>query len=141
MHAIVAHHARDRGQRVKVRRARVLRREQAEDEIDRHAIGRVEIDGRLEPQEYRDRPGTIRDLVVQSLKDWHSTVARVVGDAIDEGQFGTGVEPRQFAFELSGIGMAFQQSFKLLGRADAEAMARRAFGALVARAAEGATQG
>ena len=92
-------------------------------------------------QEYRDRPGTIRDLVVQSLKDWHSTVARMAADAVDEGQFGTSVEPRQFAFELSGIGMAFQQSFKLLGRADAEAMARRAFGALVARAAEGATQG
>ncbi|MBF6987976.1 MULTISPECIES: TetR/AcrR family transcriptional regulator [Cupriavidus] len=91
-------------------------------------------------QEYRDRPGTIRDLVVQSLKDWHSTVARMAADAVDEGQFGTSVEPRQFAFELSGIGMAFQQSFKLLGRADAEAMARRAFGALVARATEGATQ-
>ncbi|SOY68385.1 putative transcriptional regulator, TetR family [Cupriavidus taiwanensis] len=89
-------------------------------------------------QEYRDRPGSIRDLVVQSLKDWHSTIARVAGDAIEEGQFGPQVEPRQFAFELSGIGMAFQQSFKLLGRQDAEAMARQAFAALVARAAAGA---
>ncbi|EON20587.1 TetR/AcrR family transcriptional regulator [Cupriavidus sp. GA3-3] len=89
-------------------------------------------------QEYRDRPGSIRDLVVQSLKDWHSTVARVVADAIDEGHFGPDTDPRQFAFELSGIGMAFQQSFKLLGRDDAETMARRAFAALVTRAAEGA---
>jgi hypothetical protein len=89
-------------------------------------------------QEYRDRPGSIRDLVVQSLKDWHSTVARVVADAIEEGQFRPDVDPRQFAFELSGIGMAFQQSYKLLGRQDAQAMARRAFEALVARAAPGA---
>ncbi|MFS8975289.1 TetR/AcrR family transcriptional regulator [Cupriavidus necator] len=91
-------------------------------------------------QEYRDKPGSIRDLVVQSLKDWHSTMARVVSDAIDEGHFGPDTDPRQFAFDLSGIGMAFQQSFKLLGRADAELMARRAFAALVARATEGARQ-
>jgi hypothetical protein len=35
---------------------------------------------------------------------------------------------------MVGIGMSFQQSFKLLGRDDAEAMARRAFAALVERA-------
>ncbi|MGT2490870.1 hypothetical protein ACU4GD_10975 [Cupriavidus basilensis] len=29
-------------------------------------------------QEYRDRPGTIRDQVVRSLKDWHSLIARAV---------------------------------------------------------------
>lgn len=85
-------------------------------------------------QEYRDKPGSIRDLVVQSLKDWHSSIARVVGDTIDEGEFAEDLDPRQFAFDMVGIGMAFQQSFKLLGRDDAEAMARRAFAALVERA-------
>ncbi len=85
-------------------------------------------------QEYRDRPGVIRDLVVQSLKDWHGTIARVFNDAMEDGALPPGQDPRQFAFDMVGIGMSFQQSFKLLGREDAELMARRAFAALLARA-------
>ncbi|NYI00807.1 TetR/AcrR family transcriptional regulator [Cupriavidus plantarum] len=83
-------------------------------------------------QEYRDRPGVIRDQLVQALKDWHSTIARVIRDAIDEGAVRADVEPRQFAFDMVGIGMSFQTSFKLLGRDDAEAMARHAFARLLA---------
>jgi hypothetical protein len=41
------------------------------------------------------------------------------------------VDPRQFAFEMAGIGMSFQTSFKLMARSDAEAMARRAFARLL----------
>lgn len=85
-------------------------------------------------QEYRDKPGTIRDLVVQSLKDWHGTIARVFNDAVEDGAIAPGQDARQFAFDVVGIGMSFQQSFKLLGREDAEQMARRAFAALLARA-------
>ncbi|MDF3837420.1 TetR/AcrR family transcriptional regulator [Cupriavidus basilensis] len=85
-------------------------------------------------QEYRDRPGAIRDMVVQSMKDWHSAIARVVADAIEEGDLSAAQDPRQFAFEMIGIGMAFQQSFKLLGRQDAETMACRAFEGLLRRA-------
>ncbi|REE93664.1 TetR/AcrR family transcriptional regulator [Cupriavidus plantarum] len=83
-------------------------------------------------QEYRDRPGVIRDQLVQALKDWHSTIARVIRDAIDEGAVRADVEPRQFAFDMVGIGMSFQTSFKLLGRDDAETMARHAFARLLA---------
>ena len=82
-------------------------------------------------QEYRDKPGVIRDRVVQSFKDWHSTICRVITDAVDEGDLRTDLDPRQFAFEMAGIGMSFQTSFKLMGRSDAEAMARRAFARLV----------
>ena len=82
-------------------------------------------------QEYRDRPGNIRDKVVQAFKDWHSTIVRVIGDAMEEGELRRDTDPRQFAFEMAGIGMSFQSSFKLMGRSDAEAMARRAFARLV----------
>jgi hypothetical protein len=88
-------------------------------------------------QEYRDRPGTIRDQVVHTLKDWHSLIARNVTDAIEEGDLSPtqdAQDARQFAFEMVGIGLSFQQSFKLLGREDAETMARRAFEALLRRA-------
>lgn len=82
-------------------------------------------------QEYRDKPGIIRDKVVQSFKDWHSTIGRVINDAVDEGDLRADTDPRQFAFEMAGIGMSFQSSFKLMGRSDAEAMARRAFARLL----------
>jgi len=82
-------------------------------------------------QEYRDRPGAIRDKLVQAFKDWHSTIVRVVVDAVDEGELRRDTDPRQFAFEMSGIGMSFQSSFRLMGRSDAEAMAQRAFARLV----------
>lgn len=85
-------------------------------------------------QEYRDRPGAIRDMVVQALKDWHGTIARVIRDAIEDGAIRADVEPRQFAFDMVGIGMSFQTSFKLLGRDDAQAMARHAFARLLADA-------
>ncbi|MNN75492.1 hypothetical protein D3C81_1917990 [compost metagenome] len=82
-------------------------------------------------QEYRDKPGVIRDRVVQAFKDWHSTICRVITDAVEEGDLRADVDPRQFAFEMAGIGMSFQTSFKLMARSDAEAMARRAFARLL----------
>lgn len=87
-------------------------------------------------QEYRNRPGVIRDTVVQAFKDWHSTIVRVVGDAIDEGQLRRDMDPRQFAFEMTGIGMSFQSALKLMGRDDASVMARRAFARLINDARE-----
>ncbi|PLP99082.1 TetR/AcrR family transcriptional regulator [Cupriavidus pauculus] len=82
-------------------------------------------------QEYRNRPGVIRDKLVQTFKDWHSTIVRVVTDAVDEGDLHADTDPRQFAFEMAGIGMSFQSSSRLMARADAEVMARRAFARLV----------
>ncbi|WP_454766313.1 TetR family transcriptional regulator C-terminal domain-containing protein [Cupriavidus campinensis] len=88
-------------------------------------------------QEYRDKPGVIRDKLVQSFKDWHSTICRVITDAVDEGELRADIDPRQFAFEMEGIGMSFQSAFKLMGRSDADVMARHAFARLLddARAA------
>jgi len=82
-------------------------------------------------QEYRNRPGVIRDRLVQAFKDWHSTIVRVVADAVDEGDLRPDTDARQFAFEMAGIGMSYQSSSRLMARADAELMARRAFGRLV----------
>jgi AcrR family transcriptional regulator len=82
-------------------------------------------------QEYANRPGVIRDKVVQAFKDWHSTIVRVIGDAVDEGVLRADTDAHQFAFEMEGIGMSFQSSFKLMGRSSAETMARRAFARLV----------
>jgi AcrR family transcriptional regulator len=84
-------------------------------------------------QEYDDRPGPVRDLLVKSQRDWQTTVARAALIAVDQGHFRADLDAEQFAYELVGIGMAFQQLYKLLDHPKAEQRARTAFRALVAR--------
>jgi hypothetical protein len=83
--------------------------------------------------EYDDRPGPVRDLLVQSQRDWYDTVARVVRAAVEEGHLRADLDTDQFAYEFVGIGMVFQQSAKLLENPRAESRARAAFEALLAR--------
>jgi AcrR family transcriptional regulator len=83
--------------------------------------------------EYDDRPGPVRDLLVQSQRDWYDTIARAARAAVEEGHFRADLDVEQFAYELVGIGMVFQQAAKLLENPRAEERARSAFEALVAR--------
>ena len=83
--------------------------------------------------EYDDRPGPIRDLLVQSQRDWYGTIARAAQIAAEEGHLRADLDADQFAYEMVGIGMAFQQSHKLLANPRAEQWARDAFEALLAR--------
>ena len=83
--------------------------------------------------EYDDRPGPIRDLLVQSQRDWYDTIARAARTAVEEGHFRADLDLEQFAFELVGIGMVFQQVAKLLEHPRAEERARNAFAALLER--------
>jgi AcrR family transcriptional regulator len=81
--------------------------------------------------EYDDRPGEIRDLLIQSWRDWNGTIARVAATAITEGEFLPDCDPAQFAFEFLGIGMSFEHAYKLLGEGQAETRARTAFARLL----------
>ena len=83
--------------------------------------------------EYDDRPGQVRDLLVQSQRDWHGAIAKAARIAVQEGHFAADLDPQQFAFTFVGIGMAFQQSHKLLEDSQAESRARRAFDELIER--------
>jgi AcrR family transcriptional regulator len=84
-------------------------------------------------QEYDDRPGPVRDLLVQSQRDWRLTLARAARIAAEEGHFRADLDADQFAFEVVGICMVYQQTFKLLAEARAEVLARTAWSALLAR--------
>jgi AcrR family transcriptional regulator len=84
-------------------------------------------------QEYDDRPGSVRDLLVQSQRDWYGTLARAARVAVEEGHFRAGLDTEQFAYEMVGIAMVFQQVHKLLDNPRAEERARNAFEALLAR--------
>lgn len=83
--------------------------------------------------EYDDRPGPVRDLLVQSQRDWYDTIGRAARAAVEEGHFRADLDLEQFAYEFVGIGMVFQQVAKLLENPRAEARARVAFEALLDR--------
>jgi AcrR family transcriptional regulator len=83
--------------------------------------------------EYDDRPGPIRDLLVQSQRDWYGTIARAARTAVEEGHLRADLDLEQFAYEFVGIGMVFQQVSKLLENPRAEERARAAFATLLAR--------
>jgi AcrR family transcriptional regulator len=82
-------------------------------------------------QEYDDRPGPLRDRLVQSQRDWRAVIAKAVALAIRERHFDAEVDPEQFAFELVGIDTAFHQTHKLMRDPTARERARRAYERLV----------
>ena len=76
-------------------------------------------------QEYDDRPGAIRDLLVGSQMWWQETLARVAVDLPTGGPMPADM-CQQVAFEVSGSVLAFQQQTKLFKSPDARARAEAA---------------
>jgi AcrR family transcriptional regulator len=83
--------------------------------------------------ELDDRPGPVRDFVVQRLRDWIDTMAGAARIAVQEGHFRADVDCEQFAHECQGIGLAFVHASRLLRDPGARERARRAFEALLGR--------
>jgi AcrR family transcriptional regulator len=90
--------------------------------------------------ELDDRPGPVRDFVVQNLRDWIDTIAGAARIAVQEGHFRADLDCEQFAQDCQGIGLGFVHASRLMRDPQARARADRAFEALVraARAAAGA---
>ena len=84
--------------------------------------------------ELDDRPGPVRDVLVQQQRDWLDTIATVVRTAIAEGHFRPEVDPEQFAHDLYGVMLAYHHAVRLLDDPRAEQRARTAFESLVAHA-------
>ena len=77
--------------------------------------------------EYDDRPGPIRDRVLQQEADWRDQLARAVRLAIDSGELAAGTEPAQMAFEIYAIALAVHHDAGLTGYDGAAARGFRAF--------------
>ena len=50
--------------------------------------------------ELDDRPGDLRDALVQAERDWLELLATVAGTAVTEGDFRADLDTDQFAFEV-----------------------------------------
>lgn len=83
--------------------------------------------------EYDDRPGPVRDALVASQKRWLAWIAGAAERAVGAGHFRADLDPQQFAFEFTGIGMSLQFQSKLVQDPAAAARAREVFASLVER--------
>jgi AcrR family transcriptional regulator len=81
--------------------------------------------------ELDDRPGPVRERLVQSQRDWLEVIARSVRGAAEEGHFREDVDPEQFAHELYGIMLAGHHAQRLLRSRAAAERTRRAFARLL----------
>jgi AcrR family transcriptional regulator len=81
--------------------------------------------------ELDDRPGPVRDYVVQNLRDWLDTLAGAARIAVQEGHFRADLDCEQFAHDCQGIGLAFVHASRLMRDPRARARASTAFEALV----------
>ena len=81
--------------------------------------------------ELDDRPGPVRDFVVQNLRDWMDTLAGAARIAVREGHFRTDLDCEQFAHDCQGIGLAFVHASRLMRDPRAQTRAASAFETLV----------
>ncbi|MDP2315550.1 MAG: TetR/AcrR family transcriptional regulator [Pseudomonadota bacterium] len=84
--------------------------------------------------ELDDRPGPLRDAVVQRQRDWIDLLANSVRAAIAEGHFREDTDPEQLAFELWGFALGFHHHARLLGAPNAASRAHAAIDRLLVSA-------
>jgi AcrR family transcriptional regulator len=87
--------------------------------------------------EYDDRPGAVRDAVVESQRRWIELIRGAAKRAIEVGHFRADLDPAHFAFEFTALGMALQYHGKLVADPAAERRARAALDGLLERSRAG----
>lgn len=77
--------------------------------------------------ELDDRPGELRDALVQAERDWLELLANVAATAVTEGEFAADLDTEQFAFEVHAIMLGHHYASRLLRDERALSMTQRAF--------------
>ncbi len=81
--------------------------------------------------ELDDRPGPLRDRLVQTQRDWLQSLSTAARIAVQEGHFRADLDAEQFGYELYAVILAYHHSSRLLDDPEAERRARTAFEALL----------
>src|SRR6266568_4583387 len=81
--------------------------------------------------EFDDRPGPVRDAVVEHFARLEHELGRAVELAIGQGHLQADLDVGQFVFDMMGIVFAYQHGARLFERAKSEARARTAFERLI----------
>ncbi|MCX7693297.1 TetR/AcrR family transcriptional regulator [Tepidimonas taiwanensis] len=83
--------------------------------------------------EFDDRPGPVRDALVDTVNTWQAAVRRAVQLAIDEGHLRADADPAQIAFEIHGLILALHYEARFLRSPDGVQHARAGFDNILAR--------
>ena len=84
--------------------------------------------------ELDDRPGPVRDALVNQQRQWLDTLAKAVRLTIEAGHFRADVNPELFAFQMYGIVLSYYHSARLFRNPGAKSFAVGAFDSIVAAA-------
>ncbi|MDB4987120.1 MAG: transcriptional regulator, TetR family [Myxococcaceae bacterium] len=76
--------------------------------------------------EYDDRPGAVRDRLVEIMREWLSILSSILGEAKTVGDLSADSDPEQLAFELHALQAGANWARKLLGDQHALERARTA---------------
>lgn len=77
--------------------------------------------------EYDDRPGALRDRVIQHETRWRSELGRAIQLAVDSSELHAQTEPAQLAFEIYSLALVVHHDAGLFGYEAAQTRGQRAF--------------
>jgi len=100
---------------------------QTSTEID---SGCIYISGAVE---FDDRPGPVRDALVDTVNTWQAAIHRAVQIAMAEGHLKPDTDPAQLAFEIHGLILALHYEARFLRNPQGLQRARQGFDNLLAR--------
>ncbi|SCK13338.1 TetR/AcrR family transcriptional regulator [Vogesella sp. LIG4] len=83
--------------------------------------------------EFDDQPGVVRDALMAGQARLREALQRMLQDACEQGELPAGSDPALLAFMLFGLVQSAHHDRQLLGRNDAEQLARRGFALLTAQ--------
>jgi AcrR family transcriptional regulator len=84
--------------------------------------------------ELDDRPGPLRDYLVDRQKAWLDCIERMAAKAVAESALNRQLDTTQFAFQFNALGLGFNFAHRLLGDPEARRHAEQAFEQLLASA-------
>jgi AcrR family transcriptional regulator len=88
------------------------------------AFGCIYIGGAVE---FDDRPGPVRDALVQSVETWLAAMRRAVDAACEAGHLMPGVDEEQMLFEIHGLILALHYEARFLRKPGSVERARTGF--------------
>jgi len=91
--------------------------------------------------EFDDRPGPVRDALVESVSIWQAAVLRAIEQSQAEGHLRADADARQLAFEIHGLILALHYEARFLRVPGSIARASMGFDNILARVAVGEAPG
>ena len=83
--------------------------------------------------EFDDRPGPVRDALIEAVTAWQEAMERAVAQARDEGHLVAGADERQITFEIHALILALHYDARFLQRPGSMERALRGFDNILAR--------